>query len=98
MSGTFSPVWTSATLGSSHIVWPGFWLAAAPVLVACVPWYLCVYTAGMLEGVFPGASYQAFPGFASYLYLSVGLPVFVFALIGVWVKIVRVKPPYGSST
>jgi 4-amino-4-deoxy-L-arabinose transferase-like glycosyltransferase len=70
--------------------WPGLWLAAVQVLVACVPWY--VFALNMLKGIWPGASYQALPGFASYLYLSVGLPVFVFALIGVWVKIVQVKP------
>jgi 4-amino-4-deoxy-L-arabinose transferase-like glycosyltransferase len=68
----------------------GFWLAAVPVLVICVPWY--IFALNMLKGIWPGASYQAFPGFASYLYLSVGFPVFVFALIGVWAKIVRVKP------
>jgi hypothetical protein len=68
----------------------GIWLAAVPVLVICVPWY--VFALNMLKGIWPGASYQALPGFAWYLYLSVGLPVFAFALIGVWVKIVRVKP------
>ena len=71
----------------------GFWLAAVPVLVACVPWY--VFALNILKGIWiPSASYrvEAFPRFASYLYLSVGLAVFVFALIGVWVKIVRVKP------
>jgi hypothetical protein len=32
------------------------------------------------------------PFFAWYIYLSVGLPALVFALIGVWKTIIRVKP------
>jgi hypothetical protein len=47
----------------------------------------------MLKGIWPGASYQAIPGFVAwYIYLSVGLPVIAFALIGVWETIIRVKP------
>jgi 4-amino-4-deoxy-L-arabinose transferase-like glycosyltransferase len=33
----------------------GFWLAAVPVLVACVPWY--VFALNMFKGTLPGASY-----------------------------------------
>jgi hypothetical protein len=40
-----------------------------------------------------GASYriQALPRFAWFLYLGVGLPVLIFALIGVWGTIIRVR-------
>jgi hypothetical protein len=73
----------------------GLWLGAVPVLVACVPWYLYAYTLGMLSGYWiPEASYrlQAVPGFAWCIYLGVGLPVLIFASIGVWETIIRVKP------
>ena len=72
---------------------PGFWLLAVPVLVTCVPWY--VFTRNMLKGFWiPGVSYrlQAVPGFAWDVYLGVGLPVLIFAAIGVWQTIVRIKP------
>ncbi len=72
---------------------PGFWVAAVPVLVACVPWY--VFTIGMQAGNWvPGVSYraQAVPRFAWSIYMGVGLPVIIFALIGFWETIVRVKP------
>ena len=72
----------------------GLWLAAVPVLVFCLPWY--VFTLNMTEGGWgPGdASYRihAVPGFTWFIYLGVGLPVFIFALIGVWETIIRVKP------
>lgn len=70
-----------------------FWLAAVPVLVACVPWYLYVHKLGMLEGFWiTGASYRvhAVSGFASCIYLGVGLPALIFALIGAWDKVIRV--------
>jgi hypothetical protein len=72
----------------------GFWLAAVPVLVACVPWY--VFTLRMQEGSWVGnvASFwvQAVPGFGWSIYLGVGLPVLIFTLIGVWGTVIRVKP------
>jgi 4-amino-4-deoxy-L-arabinose transferase-like glycosyltransferase len=72
----------------------GFWLAATPVLVACVPWY--VFTISMLEDSWVGniSSFwiQAVPFFARSIYLSVGLPILIFAMIGVWEAIIRVKP------
>jgi 4-amino-4-deoxy-L-arabinose transferase-like glycosyltransferase len=70
---------------------PGFWAAALPVVVTCVPWY--VFVSGMFTWQ-PGAflRVQAVPGFAWCIYLGVGLPVLIFALIGVWTTIIRVKP------
>jgi Dolichyl-phosphate-mannose-protein mannosyltransferase len=71
----------------------GLWLAAVPVLVTCVPWYLYVYSVGMLNGVWPGyysAFYSGF-GFARDVYLSVGLPVVIFAFIGVWATVIRIE-------
>jgi hypothetical protein len=72
----------------------GLWLAAVPVLVLCVPWW--VLTLSMQEGTWAGnfASFlvQAPPSFTWYIYLSVGLPVLIFALIGAWGTIIRVKP------
>ena len=71
----------------------GFWLAGIPVLIACVPWY--VFTLNMLNGwTGDGVSFraQAVAGFAWSIYLSAGLPVLIFALIGLWKTIIRVKP------
>jgi hypothetical protein len=70
----------------------GLWLAGIPVLIACVPWY--VFTFSMLNGwTGDGVSFrvEAILGFAWSIYLSVGLPVLIFALIGLWKTIIRVK-------
>jgi hypothetical protein len=73
---------------------PGLWLAAVPVLAACVPWY--GLTLGLTAGGWgPGNlayRFEAVPGFTWHLYLGVGLPVLIFALIGVWETVFRVKP------
>jgi dolichyl-phosphate-mannose-protein mannosyltransferase len=72
---------------------PGFWLGAIPVLVACVPWY--VLTRSMQEGTWEGggASFllQALPDFCRSIYLGAGLPVLIFAFIGIWATIGSVK-------
>jgi hypothetical protein len=72
----------------------GLWLASVPVLVTCVPWY--VFTLKIIKGSFTGNTatfwLQAIPGFTWFIYLGVGLPVLIFALIGVWETTVRVKP------
>jgi 4-amino-4-deoxy-L-arabinose transferase-like glycosyltransferase/PII-like signaling protein len=72
---------------------PGLWLSAVPVLVTCVPWYVLApsIVAGRGGGVF-SLIVEAVPGYVSYLYLGVGLPVLIFALFGVWSTIVRVTP------
>ena len=73
---------------------PGLWLATLPVLITCVPWY--AVTLSIREGSWLGnvASYwiEAAPAFARIIYLNVGLPVLIFALIGVWQTIIRVRP------
>jgi hypothetical protein len=73
---------------------PGLWLAAVPVVVACVPWY--TFTLSMGYGGWTGnpASFwvEAAPFFASITYQRIGLPILIFALIGVWKTIIRVKP------
>jgi hypothetical protein len=72
----------------------GLWLMAVPVLVTCVPWY--VFVLSMLRGSWPvdqsAFFFQAIPRFLWFIYLSLGFPVVIFALIGVWEIIVRVKP------
>ena len=35
---------------------------------------------------------EAVPGYAWFIYLGVGVPVLIFALVGVWETIIRVKP------
>jgi hypothetical protein len=72
----------------------GLWLAAVPVLVACVPWY--VFTFAMRQDSWLGnvSSFwiEAVPAFTWIIYLRVGLPVLIFAFIGVWATIIRVRP------
>jgi 4-amino-4-deoxy-L-arabinose transferase-like glycosyltransferase len=72
---------------------PGLWLAAVPVLVTCVPWYVLApsIVAGRGGGV-ASLLVEAVPGYAWFIYLGVGVPVLIFALIGVWETIIRVKP------
>jgi hypothetical protein len=64
---------------------PGLWLAAVPVLVFCVPWY--VFTLHMAEdGLLAGGSrfwIQA-PDFGRSIYAALGLAVLLFASIGLW--------------
>ena len=64
---------------------PGLWLAAVPVLVFCVPWY--VFTLHMAEyGLLAGGSrfwIQA-PDFGRSIYAALGLAVLVFASVGLW--------------
>jgi hypothetical protein len=70
----------------------GLWLAAVPVLVTCVPWY--VFAPSIVAGRGGGVAsllIEAVPGYAWFIYLAVGLPVLIFALIGVWGTIIRVK-------
>jgi hypothetical protein len=71
----------------------GLWLAAVPVLVTCVPWY--VFAPSIVAGRGGGVAsllVEAVPGYAWFTYLGVGLPVLIFAFIGVWETIIRVKP------
>jgi hypothetical protein len=71
---------------------PGLWLAAVPVLVACVPWY--VFAPSIVAGRGGGVAsllVEAIPGYAWFIYLGVGLPVLIFASIGVWETILRVR-------
>ena len=77
----------------------GFWLAAVPVLVTCVPWFVFTLPLATANGAFTGRAdgvasvfVEAVPSYAWYIYLGVGLPVLIFALLGVWETIIRVKP------
>jgi hypothetical protein len=70
-----------------------FWLAAMPVLITCVPWYVFAPSiVGGRQGGITSLFVEAVPGYAWFTYLGVGLPVLIFALIGVWGTIIRVKP------
>jgi Dolichyl-phosphate-mannose-protein mannosyltransferase len=64
---------------------PGIWLAAVPVLVFCVPWY--VFTLHMAEyGLLAGGSrfwIQA-PDFGRSIYAALGFAVLLFASVGLW--------------
>jgi hypothetical protein len=71
----------------------GLWLAAVPVLVTCVPWYgFAPSIVAGREGGVASLLVEAVPGYARFIYLGVGVPVLIFALIGVWETIIRVKP------
>ncbi len=70
----------------------GLWLAAVPVLVASVPWY--VLTLGMAKnGLVPGGSafWANAPDFARFTYAALGLTVLLFASLGLWTTIIQVK-------
>jgi hypothetical protein len=69
---------------------PAFWAAAVPVLVTCVPWY--VFALSMLNGIWPGGNDRPVPDFARVIYVGAGLPVLIFACIGVWRTVVHIKP------
>jgi hypothetical protein len=76
----------------------GSWLAAVPVLIFCLPWY--VFTLSMRHDSWWGdiSSFwiQAVPAFTRSIYVGVyvgvGFPVLILASIGVWGAIIRVKP------
>jgi hypothetical protein len=64
---------------------PGFWLAAVPVLVFCVPWY--VLTFHMAEdGLLAGGSrfWAQAPDFGRSIYAALGFAALFFASIGLW--------------
>ena len=75
---------------------PGLWIAAVPVLVTCVPWYVFALS---MHGGWAGDSafsriqavVQAVPNYTWFICLGVGLLVLILALIGVWRTIIRVK-------
>jgi hypothetical protein len=73
---------------------PGLWLAALPVLITCVPWYAVTFSMRETSWPFNVASFwiESVSVFTRIIYLRVGLPVLIFALIGVWQTIIRVKP------
>jgi Dolichyl-phosphate-mannose-protein mannosyltransferase len=71
----------------------GLWLATLPVLVFCIPWY--VFAPSIINARGGGVAsmiVEAVPGYTRFIYLGVGLPVLIFALIGVWDTVIRVKP------
>jgi hypothetical protein len=58
-----------------------------------VPWY--VFAPSMVagrEGGIASLLAQALPDYARFIYLGVGLPVIILALIGVWETIIRIMP------
>jgi hypothetical protein len=71
----------------------GLWLAAVPVLVLCIPWYAFApsIVGGRVGGVV-SLLVEAAPGYARFIYLGVGLPVVLFALLGVWATVIRITP------
>ena len=72
---------------------PGLWVAALPVLVFCIPWY--VFAPSIIDargGDVVSFIVAAVPGYTRFLYIDLGLPVLIFALIGVWHTIIRVRP------
>lgn len=71
----------------------GLWLAALPVLVFCIPWY--VFAPSIInarDGGIASMIVEAVPGYTRFIYLGVGLPVLIFALIGVWDTIIQIRP------
>jgi hypothetical protein len=71
----------------------GLWLAALPVLVFCIPWY--VFAPSIINARGGGVAsmiVEAVPGYTQFIYLGVGLPVLIFAFFGVWDTVIRVKP------
>jgi hypothetical protein len=77
---------------------PGLWLAAAPVLVTCIPWYVLApsIVAGRGDNI-ASLLAEAVPGYLLFIYLGVGLPVIIFALIGAWEMIIHVRPRSGVA-
>jgi hypothetical protein len=71
----------------------GLWVAAVPVLVTCVPWY--VWWPGEIDvrsGGVASLFVEAVPGYLWFIYLSIGLPVLIFAVVGVWETLIRIRP------
>jgi hypothetical protein len=69
---------------------PGFWIAAVPVLVACVPWYF--FTLDMVEDGWADISpWLQAPDFGRVVYLALGFPILLFALIGLWTAMIQVE-------
>ena len=71
----------------------GLWLATVPVLVLCIPWYAFApsIVGGRVGGVV-SLLVEAAPGYVRFIYLGVGLPVVLFALLGVWATVIRIRP------
>jgi hypothetical protein len=82
----FVPGITIALTNRWHLLRrPGLWLAAVPVLVFCVPWY--VLTLHMAEdGLLAGGSrfWTQAPDFGRSIYAALGFAVLLFASIGLW--------------
>jgi hypothetical protein len=71
----------------------GLWLAGVPALVTCVPWYsFTPWEVNAREGGVLFLTAEAVPYYISSVHLAVGLPVLIFASVGVWARIIRVKP------
>jgi Dolichyl-phosphate-mannose-protein mannosyltransferase len=71
----------------------GLWLAAVPVVVFCIPWYAFAPSIiNAREGSVASLFIEAVPGYTWFIYLGVGLPVLIFAVIGVWEGVIRVRP------
>jgi hypothetical protein len=71
----------------------GLWLAAVPVLIACVPWY--ALTAGMTRGTWGGSPdgtpywITASGDFSKALLFGLGPVVLLLAVAGIWAKLVQ---------
>jgi hypothetical protein len=71
----------------------GLWLAAVPVLILSVPWYaLAPSIVGGRAGGVADLLVKAAPGYVRFIDLGVGLPIVLFALLGVWATVIRVRP------
>ena len=71
----------------------GLWLAAVPVLVFCVPWY--VFAPSIINARYGGLAsliVNAVPGYLRCIFIGVGAAVLIFSTIGVWGTIIRVTP------
>lgn len=71
----------------------GLWLAALPALVFCIPWYVSAPSIiNARGGGVASMIVEAVPSYTRFIYFGAGLPVLIFALIGVWDTVIRVKP------
>jgi len=71
----------------------GLWLAALPVLVFCIPWY--AFAPSIIDargGDIVSFIVAAVPGYTRFLYIDLGLPIIILALIGIWHTIIQVRP------
>ncbi|MBV8357398.1 MAG: glycosyltransferase family 39 protein, partial [Deltaproteobacteria bacterium] len=72
---------------------PAFWLSALPVLITCVPWYAWAPSEIVVRrGGIGSLLAEAMPAYARFTYIAVGFLVLLFALVGAWQTIIRVKP------